>query len=173
MKKIILMLIASTLLIAACNNNAGEGDNMIADSTQLVTDDSAFFYMPDSLKLVGTMLYKWKVDFAAKTIRPNPLLKNTAANVDSIIRGINLMHPDVKLRKVSMSHDTLYTEIPNSTFLGESMGDSGAAAYFAEVVINLTGVEGVKFVRIDFKEGSHASPGVWTRDDYKNYKELQ
>lgn len=173
MRKIILPLYIAVLLFTACNNKADEADNNVADSTELVTDDSAFYYMPDSLKLLGTTLYKWKVDFDAKTIKPNPLLKNGTANVDSIIKGINLLHPDVQLRKVNMSNDTLYTEIPNSTYLGESIGDSGAAAYFAEAVINLTGVEGVKFVRIDFKEGSHASPGVWTRDDYRNYKEIK
>lgn len=173
MKIFILLLSVSSLLLASCSNNAAETDYNTGDSTQLVTDDSAFFYMADSLKLAGTQLYKWKVNFDSKTIKLNPLLKKATANVDSIIKGINLMHPDVQLRKLSMGGDTLYTEIPASDYLGEGIGDSGAAAYFAEAVINLTAVDGVRFVRIDFKQGSHASPGVWTRDDYKDYKEVQ
>jgi hypothetical protein len=53
------------------------------------------------------------------------------------------------------------------------MGTSGAAQYLAEVIINLTSVNKIKYVKIDFDEGSHATPGIWSAKDFNYYKEIR
>jgi hypothetical protein len=52
------------------------------------------------------------------------------------------------------------------------MGTGGATFYLAETVINLTSVNNVRFVKIDFEEGSHASPDIWSKEDFSDYEEI-
>ena len=103
----------------------------------------------------------------------NLKFKTEYLNVDTLIKGFNELYPNIKLDKVKMSGDTLFTKIIDSEYLAERMGTSGAALYLADVIINLTSVEGVKYVKIDFDEGSHASPGIWSAKDFSDYKEIR
>ena len=108
-----------------------------------------------------------------KLISKNPDFKNSNFFIDSIIKGLNLKYREIPLEKIKLSHDTLYTQIKNSEYLGEQIGSTGAAFYLAEAVINLTSVNGVKYVNLDFAEGSHATPGVFTRKDFEDFKVIE
>ena len=171
-----------TLFFFACNSHRGEPDSANkADTQNLATvvdtqkiqlvDSTLKDQLLDTVKNGGTLLYIWAVDFDKKTKAKNPYLKNQYQHIDSIIKGLNESNPGIKLEKLKISSDTLYTEINDSEYLGEQMGSSGAEAYFAEAIINLTSIKGIKYVKIDFHGRSHASPDVWSRDDFKGYKE--
>jgi hypothetical protein len=50
------------------------------------------------------------------------------------------------------------------------MGTSGADCYLAEKIFTLTENDLIKFVRIEMNYGSHASPGLYNRDNFKDIK---
>ena len=84
-----------------------------------------------------------------------------------------MLFRSILLEKTGIKKDTLQLKIANSDFLTNQMGSSGPDQYLAQAVINLTSVPGIKYVQIDFKEGSHASPGVWSRKDFPGYIIIQ
>lgn len=132
------------------------------DSTKTITVDT------NSLKF-----FAWYIDFYKKRKTRNQYFKREWLNVDSLIRGLNAGYPQIKLDKVKMSGDTLYTKIDDSEYLGERIGSDGAQAYIANAVINLTSLKEIKFLKIDFEDGSHISPGTWSAKDFKEYKEIK
>jgi len=65
-----------------------------------------------------------------------------------------------------VSNDTIYVEIKKSTFLTQQAGSMGADAFMSATTFTLTELEGIDYVNFDFKEGDHATPGVYTREYY-------
>ncbi|MFN2458648.1 MAG: hypothetical protein ABR502_10630, partial [Chitinophagaceae bacterium] len=114
--------------------------------------------------------YLWSVDFESKTKKRNPAFKKEYMDADTLIKGLNELYPNIKLEKVRISGDTLFTEIKDSEYFGERIGSTGAASYLADVIINLTSINKIKYVKINFDEHSHASPGVWSLKDFSDYK---
>ena len=164
-----IFIILCLFVLSACNNSADQESKK----------DSAHLLYPvdsndvDIVELGKEDFYNWKVDNEEKTIRKNPKLGDDVLGVDTLIIGLNELYPRVQLEKVKLSNDTLYTRIKNADFLTEQMGSSGSEQYIAQAVLNLTSANGVKYVRIDFEMGSHAMPGVWSKEDFKDYKEMQ
>ena len=104
------------------------------------------------------------------------VLKRTESlNEDSltapiIIHRINELYPDIRLQFIKTSNDSIFIKISKSDYLTEQMGSSGADAYLAEVTYNLTEIKDINYVDIRFKEGDHASPGVYSRIDFVHGK---
>ena len=163
----------SFLLLAfifSCSNSAN--DKAVNDSAR-IQELPADSNEADIVELGKEDFYVWEVDNDKKIIKRNPLITDQYLNADTLIIGLNEMFPKVKLEKLKQSNDTLYTQIKDATFLTEQMGSSGAEFYIAQAILNLTSVKGVKYVSIDFEMGSHASPDVWSRENFKDYKEVQ
>jgi hypothetical protein len=80
------------------------------------------------------------------------------------------LNENIRLEKIKISGDTIYTQIKDEEQLTEGIGTTGAEMYVADVVLNLTEVPGIKFVSIDLKEGSHMEPGTWSKDNFAKYK---
>ena len=164
-----IFIILCLFVLSACNNSADQESKK----------DSAHLLYPvdsndvDIVELGKEDFYNWKVDNEEKTVQKNPKLGDDVLGVDTLIIGLNELYPRVQLEKVKLSNDTLYTRIKNADFLTEQMGSSGSEQYIAQAVLNLTSANGVKYVRIDFEMGSHAMPGVWSKEDFKDYKEMQ
>lgn len=110
------------------------------------------------------------VDVNNQTIKANP---GGSVDLDSVIQYLNSRYDSVKLEKVRQSHDTLYTVIRNSNYLGEQMGSTGSSEYLANAIINLTSVPGIRYINLDMEMHSHASPGVFSRKDYARFKILK
>ena len=83
---------------------------------------------------------------------------------------INNNYGSIHLDFVKISHDTLYVHIPNSEILTERIGSTGAEMFMAATTFSLTELKGIHFVNYDFVEGEHAAPGVYDRDNFKNYQ---
>jgi hypothetical protein len=82
--------------------------------------------------------------------------------------GVKPDFPKIILRKVE--HQTAYVEIANDQYLTESMGSAGAQDWLAGVTYTLTENRNIKAVNFSFTAGEHAMPGVYTRENFKDYK---
>lgn len=97
----------------------------------------------------------------------------TITEPQSIINGINSIYPDVHLEFVKLSGDTVYTHIDSSFAFANDMGSFGASEYISTVVLNLTMLNNVNYVNLDFPLGSHATPGVFAKSSYAMFKEKE
>ncbi|HMO61573.1 MAG TPA: hypothetical protein PKC39_10240 [Ferruginibacter sp.] len=132
----------------------------------------------DTTAQAGTMASErqlhlpWLIDTEYKTKKRNSFLKSGIYTAGHIVAALNAKYPEVQLLQPAMLNDTLWVKIDNSNYLTQQMGSSGAASYLADIVINLTAIDGVNYVKIDFEEGSHAAPGTWTKKDFADFKEI-
>ncbi len=170
-----IFIIILSILFLSCNNTPTEtkSDDIDRAVQELKQDTLINTEIFDSPMEAETSLYVWLVDFENKSKKRNPNFKKEYLVVDTLIKGLNEIYPNIKLDKVKMSGDTLFTKIVDSQYLVERIGSSGASLYIAAVVINLTSVDKIKYVKIDFMEGSHASPDTWSAEDFSEYKELR
>lgn len=150
MKKYILILVSSIVLLACGNNNAdgpeGEGGDTIS-----------------------AKLYNWEAeDTGSIVIKKVEGRGFDSANVSSIIQFMNGKYINVQMQYVKTSGDTIYIAIPEATYLTQQMGSSGPQTYFAEAVYNLTEIPGMYYVNFDFEEGDHAAPAVLDRNSFKD-----
>lgn len=160
------------VLFFSCGNRgsqpAADADS-IADNKAAVTDTATG---SASSPADESQYWIWQADANKKTKNKNPQIDSSYYNVDTLLAGLNGKYPRIKLEKSRIGHDTLYAAIRDADYLTEQMGSTGAEQYIADAVLNLTAVPEIRFVRIDFEEGSHASPDVWSRDSFAGYKEV-
>lgn len=145
MKKILLGSF-SLCLLAACGGSDTETVTLPASEIKLWDADQ------DS---TGKLVMN-------KTLAPEV----DSVSLETIITYLNNNNPGVKLETTGTGHDTLFLKIADAEHLTQQMGSSGPEVYFAEVVYNCTEIPGIQFVKIDFKPGDHAEPGVFKRDDF-------
>lgn len=169
-------LVLLSLVLISCNNN--NTDNKVIANTDTVkqaasikVDSSNTVDAKPTTDTNSLKFFVWHIEFYKKKKTRNQYFKREWLNVDSLIRGLNAGYPEIKLDKVRMSGDTLYTKIDDSEYLGERIGSDGAQAYIANAVINLTSLKEIRFVKMDFEDGSHISPGTWSAKDFKEYEE--
>ena len=161
------VLIVSVVLFS-CNSNKDKEETNIDEEVVIDSTASANgrpVYNPDS------KLYVWRSTFDSKKEK-NIAVPANIINTDSLIKGLNEYYENVYLEKLKMGGDTLYTVIKDANFLNSQMGSTGAEMYLADVILNLTSVPGVKYVNIDMEEGDHMKGGIWSADNFKNYKEV-
>ncbi len=154
--KISNLLIIAILLLTACkcNNNQDKP----------VADDSSIIEIPDTL-----LVYDVNTD--NKTWKRFTEVPDSAFTAIRIVNGLNQKYPEVQLRFLKQSNDTLYVSVPDNEFLGERMGNAGAVSWFSDAVLNLTGVPGVTYVNMQMEKRTHALPGVFTKENVKGFTE--
>lgn len=156
--RVIVFLLSCLLCIASCKNKP-EPKVTDTDSTG-VSDESVAISSPP-----------YNVEYDEKTQQLNLIRSNESiegADMEDIIRSLNKKYEDIKLDLVKAGQDTIDLKINDAKKLTQGMGSTGAEAYLAEVTFSLTELKGVKAVKIDFEEGDHAMPGVYTREDFRN-----
>lgn len=90
---------------------------------------------------------------------------------DSPIRMIDILNKRPALCKIEylqLAKDTITIRITNEEVLTEQMGSTGAHCFLGETVFTLTENNSIKMVKINIKEGSHASPGTYSRANFKD-----
>ncbi|MBS1509509.1 MAG: hypothetical protein JST86_01615 [Bacteroidetes bacterium] len=162
--RMILAITMATLF--SCNTNSKQhqpGDDTVTLAT--IHRDTA---------MTGTDAhYCWTTELDAKAgiqlkrLRP---INNDSVTIDNLLALMNTTYPEVQMRMMKQSGDTLFIKIPNSRFLTQQMGTSGAEAFIAEATYNLTEIKGINAVHFDFKEGDHAQPGTFSRTDFVQYQ---
>jgi hypothetical protein len=120
----------------------------------------------------NNLLPYWDVDVVAKTYKRDTLANWGEFQLDSLISGLNERNENIKLEKSGSGHDTIFLTIKDAYYLTAELGSSGAEQYIASVVLNLTSVEGVNYISLDFRPGDHASPGVFGKELISGFKEI-
>lgn len=161
MKNILLLVLALSLL-PACNNSTGYNTN------EPVTNDTLAFGENPSDTLVF-----WNVDDQNNTRKKVLTETIEHPNVQAIINGLNMVYPDVLLSFTNISNDTLNVTILQSEKLTQQMGSEGAAQYFATACINLFENTSINYIYFDFKEGDHARPETFNRQQFAGIKEVK
>ncbi len=113
----------------------------------------------------------WQIGVGTK--KKNTKIIHEHKNIENTINELNRKYPKIKLEKIKISNDTLFTKIDDSMYLCESIGITGAEMYVADVVLNLTELKILRFIKIDFDEGSHIAPGVFSKSNFEAYKEVK
>lgn len=151
-----LLFVIIMLHVVGCTNTPG-------NSTREATSAE-----PANQKVTGL---PWATAIDTRT--GNTQLQRKAGNTSGItyqqvIDAANKKYPDIRLEWIKQQGQTAYLKITDATYLTQSMGSAGAEAYLSEVTYSLTEVEGIDSVNLNFDEGDHAAPGIYTRDQFKS-----
>ena len=163
-----ILLLAAIAAVISCNANKEKANK----SVSIETIEDAATVEPTLQNNPESKLYVWKANFDYTKVQ-NPILQQAILNTDSLIKGLNERYENVFLQKDRICGDTLYTFIDDSQYLSNQMGSTGAEVYIADVVLNLAEVPGVKYVAIKMEEGSHAQSGIWTKENFEQYKTVK
>lgn len=116
--------------------------------------------------------FYWKSDYDSvnnkEFITKGRLINSLGCSPDELIKILNKRNSPPKIKYIDIKSDTIKIQIINDQFLSEQMGTVGAYCYLGETVFTLTESELIKFVKIEMDFGSHASPGVYSRSDFKD-----
>ena len=168
-KLFIVTAIAITLLLSCRSGNKEKDSN-----PDVVIEDTVFDSAPaveDSGLYVKNKSMLWHVDDTKGLKLQKPEVSGIdTMSVKNLIQIINANCDSIHLDYIKNSHDTIYVHIPHSEMLTERIGSTGADMYLASTTWSLTEIKSIKYVNYDFEEGDHASPGVYSRDNFKNIK---
>lgn len=162
----------------ACNNDASvPEETVVLKDTVTESEEPMHAVVTDEDRYKGEQLSKkylvYEMNFDNETLDKNAEFVTSNLQVDSIIKGLNYRFRDIPIEKVKLSGDTLYAKITNSKYLSEETGSTGSSAYIAEVVVNLTSVADINYVNLGFKQGDHATPGVYAKKDFQKFQVLK
>lgn len=114
----------------------------------------------------------WNCD-ADKQVRSRIFTSDAAIqNVQPLINGINSIYPEMTLRFLTISGDTLIVAMNEGKLLVNQMGSSGAEQYLSFAAMNLLEAKGIQFVQFSLPEGAHAKNSVWTKADFADWEML-
>lgn len=154
--------LAICLALFACNSQESETQEIIeepeVDSLQLAREDS--------LALASDAAHFWEIrddGSGGLNMRKVRVIPQDSLNYDAVIGMINSHYPEVKVEADRLSNDTLYLRIPNSRYLTQQMGSTGPEMYLKELTYNLTELRNIHYIHVQFPEGDHAQPGVYSR----------
>jgi hypothetical protein len=163
MKKLALQLFWFVVLF----NSSCTSDNSKTSEKQNAEESTAL------ADLGKTLVVPWTVELNDSThmmeITRNPEASMVNLTPNDMVDAINLKYPQIKLESVKQDGKRIYLKIENSYFLTRESGTEGASAYLAEVTFSFTEFKGIEEVEFVFQEGDHARPGVYTRENFKNF----
>lgn len=87
---------------------------------------------------------------------------------DLLIQILNRRKSKCKIDFIDILKDTIKIRITEDEVLTEQMGTAGAHIFLGETVYTLTEYDPIKYVRIEMEYGSHASPGIYKREDFED-----
>jgi hypothetical protein len=149
--KALYIILFSGMAVIACRNKA---DKPITESDTAL----AVYSWQSALNDSSGRLEMKKVE----AVGPDSL------SPAAVVSYLNSTDSTVRLVLIKTSGDTVYLKIPDAEHLTQQMGSTGSTLYMAQVVYNLTEIPGIKYVNLDFEEGDHASPGTYTRENFKD-----
>ena len=157
--------------LLSCNSD----DKKTSEAPEVVIQDSVNDNAPsptaDSLLYVKNRSLLWNIDEDSSLKLEKPKVAGIdTMSAQNIIKLLNNNYDSIYLDYVKTSHDTIYIHIPHSEMLTERIGSTGAEMYLASTTYSLTELKGIKYVNYDFEEGDHASPGVYTRNSFRNFR---
>lgn len=125
----------------------------------------------DSVASVPASVYFWEASpetgLSGVVLRKTWSIRSDSVTVDGLIALMNNRYPQILLQRISVSDDTLYVRISREQHLTQELGSTGAEAYMSEATYNLTSCPGIRVVNFRFKRGDHATPGSYTRAEFR------
>lgn len=168
MKKFSLGLLV--LFFLSCNSDDKSNSNENVQTLDTVYDAPVSSGIDSSLFVKNQSLL-WQVRDSNGLKLSKPIERGIdTMSATKIVELINVNYDSIQVNYIKTSHDTVYIAIPHSERLTEKSGDTGAENFMASTVYSLTEVKGIRFVNFEFKGGDHAMPGVYTREDFKNFR---
>lgn len=145
-----LFLVLLAVVIASCSDGGKK-----VNGSEYIIDDS---------------ILVWEVNSDSMIMKRDSTIPDSAITITRIINGLNQKYPEVHIKFLNQSNDTLFTGVPDAEYLGEQMGSAGATDWFADAVINLTSIAGINYVSFKMDTHSHASSAVIGRIKYSDWK---
>ena len=166
-KQLFLFIILFSFISCSSNSTEQETPGVeIADTVFESSNNSG----SDSSLVIRNEPNIWSADFE-KTTNSYKIHKPANSRLDTLSATglVSLVDRDsIKVNFIKTSHDTIYLSIPNSEYLTQRIGSTGAENFLATTTFTLTEMRGIKYVNFKFTEGDHASPGVYSRNSFKN-----
>lgn len=154
-----------------CKSNSTEEKDVSNSQIADTVFESANHHARDSDVYVKNKSLLWQVEGTETLKLHKPRVPGIdTMSVKNLIQAINNNYDSIHLDYIKTSHDTIYVHIPHSEMLTERIGSTGAEMYMASATWSLTELRGIKYVNYDFEEGDHASPGVYSRDNFKSFQ---
>lgn len=152
----ICWIIAICCLLFSCvNRERGEQEDVI-DTMDSVRVQDAVRLQP-----------MWTYDYDADTVRYVGGLDSVDLSLEELAQMVNDKYRDkVMLDLVGQQNDTVFVKIDSAIYLTQQMGSAGARDFMAVTTFILTEAKGSEYISFDFKEGDHASPGVYSRKTF-------
>ncbi|HEY1009742.1 MAG: hypothetical protein ACO1NS_06860 [Daejeonella sp.] len=126
---------------------------------------------PVNLDHEKSLVLPWSVQMNDSTqvmeIRRDPNADTNNLQPEDMVDALNLKYPQIILSWNKQEGDKAFVSIADATYLTQQSGSGGAEAYLAEATYSLTEIAGIAVVEFSFKEGDHARPGIYTREDFK------
>lgn len=169
MKRFLTIACFSAILFS-CNSSEDKTQEEVIQQTS--PDTVVAHKQTDSALTVTSQTMIWSIDDRnpGKEKLKMPDVKLDTFSSTHLVQLLNNNYPEVQLDLLKISHDTMYVKIPDSKKLTQEMGSTGAQNYMASATYTLTEVKNVKFVNFNMKEGDHAGPGVFSREDFKTMR---
>jgi hypothetical protein len=170
MIKKLLTICCVSLILFSCNSSEDKTQEQVIEQTTV--DSAVVDTRADTALTIVTSPMIWTID---DNDPENEKLKKPEAKLDTVsstnlVQLLNKSYPDVQMDLLKISHDTMYVKIPDSKKLTQQMGSTGAQNYLASATYTLTEHKNVKYVNFNMKEGDHAGPGVFSREDFKTMR---
>lgn len=155
------------LLATSCTN---QSQSKVEDSNKSSADSNVILKVEKRDSAVFTPLWEYQYDTIIKDFRIVKLqdLNNDTLTPQSVVNILNTSWPDVQVKYIKKSKDTVFISIPESTILTQQMGSAGSKQFMVSATYSFTELKGIKYVSFKFKVGDHANPGVYTRKSWKN-----
>ena len=116
--------------------------------------------------------FYWKSDYDTVNNREilikGRLVDSLGQSPNELVEILNKRNQQPKIEYIDIISDTIKIKIINDEFLIEKMGTTGAYCYLGETVFTLTENDLIRFVEIEMESGSHASLGIYNRNDFKD-----
>lgn len=116
--------------------------------------------------------YYWHTDYDTtkntEFLVKGELMDSIKSSPIQLVEFLNNRESESKIEWIEITGDTANIKILNEEYLAERMGSTGAYCYLGETVFTLTEHDSIKYVNIQMEYGSHAGPGVYSRNDFKS-----
>jgi len=114
--------------------------------------------------------YYWKSDFdkvSREFLKRGKLLDSIPKTAEILVDILNKRNLKCSIKFREIRQDTITIFIVNDLYLSEQIGTSGAYCFLGETIFTLTEIDSIENVQIEMEVGSHAGPGVYTREDFE------
>jgi len=114
--------------------------------------------------------YYWKSDFDEdhrEFLKKGKLLDSIPKTADILVDILNKRNVECSIKFIEIRQDIITILIVNPLYLSEQMGTSGAYCFLGETIFTLTELDSINKVQIEMEVGSHAGPGIYSREDFE------